>query len=182
MSAVSVVAIAVTAVALYVTRGVLDQLVTPDGVVRVALLPPWQALPGFVAVGLLAYMWLARRVRSRADAGGSHIYGHCNFYYVRMPETDGVGAIHWMTDHADVWVSGLGEMPHPHLAWPACARYFHFRRAVDNDGGEACRWLPLRTASCRRDSAGAPSGRPSALGHDDATASAPACLHPRPRG
>jgi hypothetical protein len=44
-------ACAVTGLALYVTRGVLDQTVTPDGVIRFAMLPPWQALLGFVCLG-----------------------------------------------------------------------------------------------------------------------------------
>ena len=46
-------ACAVTGLALYVTRGVLDQTVTPDGVIRFAMLPPWQALVGFVCLGAL---------------------------------------------------------------------------------------------------------------------------------
>ena len=44
----------ITGVALYVTRGVLDESMTARGVVRFAVLPPWQALAGFVALG--AYM------------------------------------------------------------------------------------------------------------------------------
>ena len=40
----------ITGSALYVTRGVLDQTVTPAGVVRFAMLPPWQALVGFVCL------------------------------------------------------------------------------------------------------------------------------------
>ncbi len=48
-------ACAVTGLALYVTRGVLDQAVTANGVVRFAMLPPWQALLGFVC---LAALWL----------------------------------------------------------------------------------------------------------------------------
>lgn len=44
----------ITGAALYVTRGVLDQTVTAAGVVRFAMLPPWQALLGFVCLaGLL---------------------------------------------------------------------------------------------------------------------------------
>ena len=47
-------ACAITGLALYVTRGVLDQTVTAGGVVRFAMLPPWQALVGFVCLaGLL---------------------------------------------------------------------------------------------------------------------------------
>ena len=48
-------ACAVAGLALYVTRGVLDQTVTAGGVVRFAMLPPWQALLGFIC---LAALWL----------------------------------------------------------------------------------------------------------------------------
>jgi hypothetical protein len=47
----------ITGLALYATRGVLDQTVTPGGIVRFAMLPPWQALVGFVC--LAAMMLLA---------------------------------------------------------------------------------------------------------------------------
>jgi len=43
----------ITGLALYVTRGVLDQTVTPSGVVRFAMLPPWQALLGFVCLAAI---------------------------------------------------------------------------------------------------------------------------------
>src|SRR6187399_3237033 len=43
----------VTGLALYVTRGVLDQAVTPNAVVRFAMLPPWQALVGFICLAAL---------------------------------------------------------------------------------------------------------------------------------
>ena len=47
-------ACAITGLALYVTRGVLDQTVTANGVIRFAMLPPWQALLGFTCLaGLL---------------------------------------------------------------------------------------------------------------------------------
>src|SRR6185436_9687142 len=47
-------ACAITVLALYVTRGVLDQTVTANGIVRFAMLPPWQALAGFICLsGLL---------------------------------------------------------------------------------------------------------------------------------
>src|SRR6185503_11965616 len=46
-------ACAITGLALYVTRGVLDQTVTATGVVRFAMLPPWQALVGFMCLGAL---------------------------------------------------------------------------------------------------------------------------------
>lgn len=43
-----------TGLALYVTRGVLDQTVTANGVIRFAMLPPWQAFLGFICLaGLL---------------------------------------------------------------------------------------------------------------------------------
>ena len=44
-------ACAITGLALYVTRGVLDQTVTAAGVIRFAMLPPWQALAGFMCLG-----------------------------------------------------------------------------------------------------------------------------------
>src|SRR5688572_3201609 len=43
----------VAGLALYVTRGVLDQAVTAGGVVRFAMLPPWQALVGFICLAAL---------------------------------------------------------------------------------------------------------------------------------
>ena len=43
----------ITGLALYVTRGVLDQTVTATGVLRFALLPPWQALVGFICLAAL---------------------------------------------------------------------------------------------------------------------------------
>ena len=49
-------ACAITGLALYVTRGVLDQSVTPAGVVRFAMLPPWQALVGFTCLAGLALL------------------------------------------------------------------------------------------------------------------------------
>ena len=47
------IASTITGAALYVTRGVLDQTVTPAGVIRFAMLPPWQALLGFVCLAAL---------------------------------------------------------------------------------------------------------------------------------
>ena len=44
-------ACAITGLALYLTRGVLDQTVTAAGVIRFAMLPPWQALVGFMCLG-----------------------------------------------------------------------------------------------------------------------------------
>ncbi len=43
----------VTGAGLYVTRGVLDQVITATGAMRIALLPPWQALLGFVCMAAL---------------------------------------------------------------------------------------------------------------------------------
>ena len=47
------IACAITGLALFVTRGVLDQTVTANGVVRFAMLPPWQAFLGFVCLTAL---------------------------------------------------------------------------------------------------------------------------------
>jgi hypothetical protein len=49
-------ACAITGLALYVTRGVLDQAVTPSGVLRFAMLPPWQALLGFICLAGLVLL------------------------------------------------------------------------------------------------------------------------------
>ena len=43
----------ITGLALYVTRGVLDQTVTPVGMIRFAMLPPWQALAGFICLAAM---------------------------------------------------------------------------------------------------------------------------------
>src|SRR5688572_24469707 len=47
------VACVIAGLALYVTRGVLDQTVTATGVLRFAMLPPWQALVGFICLAAL---------------------------------------------------------------------------------------------------------------------------------
>src|SRR5688572_1437713 len=49
-------ACAITGLALYLTRGVLDQTVTANGVVRFAMLPPWQALVGFICLAALVLL------------------------------------------------------------------------------------------------------------------------------
>jgi hypothetical protein len=49
-------ACAITGLALYVTRGVLDQTVTAGGVMRFAMLPPWQALLGFTCLAGLVLL------------------------------------------------------------------------------------------------------------------------------
>ncbi len=72
MAFVPVLAVLLTAVALYLSRGVLDQLVTPAGLVRVALLPPWQSVAAFAGVGLLGWLWLDRRAVPRASATAVH--------------------------------------------------------------------------------------------------------------
>src|SRR4029450_11788327 len=58
-------ACAITGLALYVTRGVLDQTVTANGIVRFAMLPPWQALVGFICRGGLAVVGLDHLNRPR---------------------------------------------------------------------------------------------------------------------
>ncbi len=68
MRFVPALAVLVTGLALYVSRGVLDQILTASGVVRVALLPPVQALGGFVALAALGLLWLDRRSVPRGSA------------------------------------------------------------------------------------------------------------------
>ncbi|MGH9384538.1 MAG: hypothetical protein ACRD2N_09660, partial [Vicinamibacterales bacterium] len=50
------VACLVVGAALYVTRGVLDQVVTASAVLRIAFLPPWQALVGFIGVAIVGLL------------------------------------------------------------------------------------------------------------------------------
>jgi hypothetical protein len=68
MRFVPVAAILTAGLALYVSGGVLDQLFTPDGLVRVAMLPPWAALVGFLGLGGLGLLWLDRRAVPRGTA------------------------------------------------------------------------------------------------------------------
>ena len=58
----------VTGLALYVSRGVLDQVLTADGAMRVALLPSPLALVGFLAVGGLGLLLLDQRTLPRGTA------------------------------------------------------------------------------------------------------------------
>ncbi|HEX6162669.1 MAG TPA: hypothetical protein VFZ31_04860, partial [Vicinamibacterales bacterium] len=58
-------ACAITGLALYVTRGVLDQTVTAGGVIRFAMLPPWQALAGFMCLGGLLLVGIDHLNRPR---------------------------------------------------------------------------------------------------------------------
>ena len=64
----SVLAVIVTALALYVSRGVLDQVLTSHGAMRVALLPSPLALLGFTAVGALGLLLLSHRTLPRGTA------------------------------------------------------------------------------------------------------------------
>jgi hypothetical protein len=68
MRFVPVLAVLVLGLALYVTRGVLDQVLTGTELVRVALFPPLPALGGFLGVGLLGLLWLDRRAVPRGTA------------------------------------------------------------------------------------------------------------------
>jgi hypothetical protein len=67
MGFIPMVAVLVTGLALYLSGGVLDQVLTPDGLVRVAMLPPWAALGGFFALGVLGLLWLDRRAVPRGS-------------------------------------------------------------------------------------------------------------------
>jgi len=58
-------AVLTTAIALYLSRGVLDQVPNGNGVIRVALLPPWLALVAFAGLGGLGVLWLDRRAAPR---------------------------------------------------------------------------------------------------------------------
>jgi hypothetical protein len=60
----------ITGLALYVTRGVLDQTVTANGIVRFAMLPPWQALVGFICFGGLLLVGIDRLNAPRGTTTG----------------------------------------------------------------------------------------------------------------
>jgi len=63
-------ACAITGAALYATRGVLDQTVTANGVVRFALLPPWQALLGFTCLAALVLVGIDHLNAPRGTTAG----------------------------------------------------------------------------------------------------------------
>ncbi len=63
---VPTLAVLLTGLALYLTRGVLDQVVDESRAVRVALLPPWQTLAGFTVMAGFGLLWLARGAAPRA--------------------------------------------------------------------------------------------------------------------
>src|SRR5687767_16033565 len=63
-----VLAVLVTGLALYFSRGVLDQVLTANGPVRVALLPPCVALAAFVGLAALGLLWHDRRAVPRGTA------------------------------------------------------------------------------------------------------------------
>ena len=68
MRLVPAVAAVLTGLALYLSRGVLDQVPNGDGLMRVALLPPWPALAAFSALAGLGLLWLDRRAAPRGTA------------------------------------------------------------------------------------------------------------------
>jgi hypothetical protein len=59
------VACVIAGLALYVTRGVLDQTVSAGGVIRFAMLPPWQALVGFICLAALGLVLIDHLNRPR---------------------------------------------------------------------------------------------------------------------
>jgi len=59
----------ITGAALYVSRGVLDAFVSDGRAVRLALLPPWESLLGFVVLGGVGLLLLDRFSR---QGDGSH--------------------------------------------------------------------------------------------------------------
>lgn len=63
-------ACAITGAALYATRGVLDQTATAHGVVRFALLPPWQAMLGFTCLAALVLVGIDHLNAPRGTTAG----------------------------------------------------------------------------------------------------------------
>lgn len=60
----------VAGAALYASRGVIDQIVTPNGVRRLALLPPWLSMLAFVCLAALVLLGIARLNRPRSTTMG----------------------------------------------------------------------------------------------------------------
>ena len=65
-----VAACAITGAAFYATRGVLDQATTATGVVRFALLPPWQAMLGFTSLAALVLVGIDHLNAPRGTTAG----------------------------------------------------------------------------------------------------------------
>lgn len=65
-----VTACAITGAALYATRGVLDQTTTANGVVRFALLPPWEAMLGFTCLAALVLVGIDHLDAPRGTTAG----------------------------------------------------------------------------------------------------------------
>lgn len=65
-SAWPILAVLTSAAALYVTRGVLDEVLDGSRGIRVAFLPPWESLVGFVLLGGLTVLLLQHFNRHRA--------------------------------------------------------------------------------------------------------------------
>ena len=68
MRLVPAVAAVLTGLALYLSRGVLDQVPDGNGLMRVALLPPWPTLAAFTTLAGLGLLWLDRRAAPRGTA------------------------------------------------------------------------------------------------------------------
>ena len=66
-----VMACLVTGAAMYVTRGVLDQVLIGGHAYRIALLPPWLAFAGFVGVAGIGLLLLDHALRVRGSGGRS---------------------------------------------------------------------------------------------------------------
>lgn len=74
-SAWPILAVLTTAAALYVTRGVLDEVLDQTRGVRVALLPPWESLLGFVALAAVGLLLLHHLNRRRVATGSRPTLG-----------------------------------------------------------------------------------------------------------
>jgi hypothetical protein len=64
------------------------------------------------------------RVIELGAKGGSHTDWRSNFAYARSPADGRLRAIHWFVNHADEWVIGATDVPHPNLDWPTGSRVF----------------------------------------------------------
>lgn len=67
-------AVCVTAAALYLSGGVLDQVLMAGTAVRVALLPPWPAFVAFLGMAALGWLVLDHRARPRGTSPGQVVH------------------------------------------------------------------------------------------------------------
>ena len=77
--------------------------------------------------GLVVPLCAVHHLMEMGEQGGNNT-DKSNFAFVRSPADGRLVAVHWFVNHADQWVIGATEVPHPHLDWPAGSRVFGHSR------------------------------------------------------